>query len=341
MGDAATVYELFMAELMKLPPAQRAAALAGGELADGLDDAAGSAKTFDLIAANTIDTTSDAAKGFKAAADRVSAFDNALRRMTDPAFRAQQATRPADAADKLTERISEARKGTDGYSLTLDKNTDAGRENRRAIMDRASAILEEISTMVEQGASVEEVERRYIELREELIDQASAFTDTRLEAQQYVQELGMVPSSVYTAFDIVNNDQAHAKVDEILGQMDKIPPELHSRIRPLMDQDDYRAVLIHWRVLDEDSQRRLKLVPGGGIAASANAPRQRDDRKEVGLRQLRASQLVSSITSSAGTAGTRRSSPLATRRPPSRCSTPTHGSRAATGLLRRALRLRR
>lgn len=275
-ADAEKVYFALLEILGEMTPEQQAVAAAAVGLSDGLDDAKNSAKSFDYIAADLIDTTSDAAKEFEQAAGQASAFDTALRKLTDPAFRFEQAMLDQiDAADKLADRIAEAKEGTEGYGKTLDINTVAGRGNRRAIMDRAEAILEEVSAMKEQGYSLEEIEDRYIELREELVDQASEFTNTRHEAQQYVQQLDLVPSTIATAFEMIGQDEAHAEVDAIIEKLGGLPPEVLTWVQPLMDEGDYREVLRRLNALTVKTVSvGLKFVPGGaggalGLAGAA------------------------------------------------------------------------
>lgn len=105
-----------------------------------------------------------------------------------------------DALDRLTESVN-----TNGASINL--NTEAGRENRRALNDLARAAIEHLDQLKQQGASLEDVAFKEQQYKDQLYNSAIQIGMTKDQARQYVEQLHLVPGVVPTTM-LLNTDPA-------------------------------------------------------------------------------------------------------------------------------------
>lgn len=109
---------------------------------------------------------------------------------------ARDADRKFQAAiDDLTESVAE-------NGVTLDRSTDAGRANEAALDDIAEASLKRSETILKETSSQELATVAIQEGREELILALAQFGITGQAAEDYANDLGLIPANVGTAVDL-------------------------------------------------------------------------------------------------------------------------------------------
>lgn len=139
----------------------------------------------------------------------VQRLDDAARNLTQEFLSSEQgAIRYEGAVDRLEESIK--RNGR-----TMDVHTQAGRDNRQALLDLISSSNDTISSMQGQGRSVDDVKAKYQEQRQKLIDVATQLTGNRTTAQQYIDKLLQVPSERNTTLRVDNFDAINKTQDLI------------------------------------------------------------------------------------------------------------------------------
>ena len=104
---------------------------------------------------------------------------------------------------------------------TLDRNTEKGRNNEKAIIDQAGAILDEVTARHEQGDSLSEIlplyDRQVGRLRE-VMSQAGLTED---EIEDYIETLGLTPEQIATRViaDTGTAESAIARVTQMIGRI--------------------------------------------------------------------------------------------------------------------------
>ncbi|KRE74033.1 hypothetical protein [Arthrobacter sp. Soil762] len=113
-----------------------------------------------------------------------------------------------DSVDDLTAKLSE-------NGAQLDKNTTAGRDNIRAVLDQASAIEEMAKDSLAAGESTDTVTAKFNSQKDLLVNQLMpAFGGSRDAAQRYVDTVLKVPGNVKTDV-LVNDQEARNKLDAL------------------------------------------------------------------------------------------------------------------------------
>lgn len=116
-----------------------------GIATEGMSDAERAQVLLNLAMEGAEDPAETAAGAYKAAADKASELDSNLRMLIDAVNAANGVGQDAvsaniayqDALAGVDEVIQKAREGVEGYALTLDTNTQAGRDNMGMLNDLA------------------------------------------------------------------------------------------------------------------------------------------------------------------------------------------------------------
>lgn len=126
------------------------------------------------------------------AASTIDNLAEKIRNFGEDAYGARDAARDYYASlDELNESIQE--NGT-----TLDITTEAGRNNEQAIDDLARAVLEHSAATLDDTGSIEESNAAMADGREKLIDMLEQFGITGQAAEDYADDLGLIPNDVAT-----------------------------------------------------------------------------------------------------------------------------------------------
>lgn len=95
--------------------------------------------------------------------------------------------------------------------LTLDKNTEAGRENQRALIDQSQAAIEMATSQLQAGTSADVVAASLAAQREALLLQLDAMTGSRAESEQLAAAMGLIPTEVIT--EVKTNGAVESKTE--------------------------------------------------------------------------------------------------------------------------------
>lgn len=97
---------------------------------------------------------------------------------------------------------------------TLDIHTQAGRDNLSSLTALVNAGLARIQDLKDQGASTAEVSQATVDLQNQLLDLVQPFFNNREAARQFLEQLGLFPTSVTLTF--------YTNLPEILNQINRI-----------------------------------------------------------------------------------------------------------------------
>lgn len=122
-----------------------------------------------------------------------------------------------DGIDALNAKLAE-------NGATVDKNTVAGRENQRAIIDQAGVIEEMAKASLEAGGSVADVTTKFDAQKETLINQVTpAFGGSKEAARQYIEQILKVPPVTKTDVQLAGVAEAEAALRNFINQPRTIP----------------------------------------------------------------------------------------------------------------------
>lgn len=124
-----------------------------------------------------------------------------------------------DAARGLEQAIDDATETIATNGQTLDRNTEAGRDNEAALDDIASSTWKLVSALKEQYASTEDMQAAMQKGRDALIAAAEAAGMTADEAEALADELGMIPEDIAVDVD-ADTTSAQESVDQFLLSFD-------------------------------------------------------------------------------------------------------------------------
>lgn len=102
-----------------------------------------------------------------------------------------------------------------GFKASLDLGTQAGRDNSAALDDIASGTLDLAAATFTQTGSQEKANAKIMEGRSALIKALGQFGVTGAAAEKYADDLGLIPSNVYTAAKLTGVENARAILDNL------------------------------------------------------------------------------------------------------------------------------
>lgn len=189
--------------LNSLADGMDAAALKADALGDSTEGAAGGIEGASGATGEFVDITEEAVS----AADEFTEALEALAGVTLDVEKASLAW-----LDSLASLRDELRQG----ARTLDDSTQAGRDNRSAILDSIDAAIAHGAAVAEQTGSVEAGARATRKHINELIDQAAQAGIAKGEIKDYIRELNLTPSKIKTLIQLLGIDAAQAAIDRFI-----------------------------------------------------------------------------------------------------------------------------
>jgi TP901 family phage tail tape measure protein len=145
-----------------------------------------------MILADNLGITTGAAEDASAAFDDL---EERVRALIDSAFALNGVQRDVEEGiDNITEKLEE-------NGATIDRNTEAGRENEALIEEQVAAIAQLALTMAEQTGSAEEANAVLDEQRDRLHDVLKAAGLTEEQIDSYISVLDAVPSEIETVVE--------------------------------------------------------------------------------------------------------------------------------------------
>ncbi len=168
------------------------------------------------------DSSDDVAEGFEGvegaaedAADEVVEFIRVMEDYVGDAMSVDRASiRFAESLHNITERAEEAGGG-------IDIATEAGRQNRNAVMGATRAMWDEIDARLAAGESIEELMPLVHGHVDALIEEMEAIGLTEDEIQELIEAYGLVPEEIIT--NIEADDRATSVIGNVMGQLDRLP----------------------------------------------------------------------------------------------------------------------
>lgn len=120
-----------------------------------------------------------------------------------------------DAELALADAKARADEAARTNTATMDINTEAGRNNRRALLDLATASQNDLEARFKNGESIGVINERLTGHRDQLIKTAERMGMNRDEATKYVDQLNLVPAEVATEVKIHGIDTALSRVGQL------------------------------------------------------------------------------------------------------------------------------
>jgi len=114
-------------------------------------------------------------------------------------------------------------------AASLDLATDAGLDNREAIIDYANSLRDEIQARHEQGESLGDVLALYDDHVEALKDSMVQFGLSEDEAQAYIDTLGLTPDTLVSEM-IMNSDDAYQAAWDFYELTGRIPSSIETEV---------------------------------------------------------------------------------------------------------------
>lgn len=152
-----------------------------------------------------------------AAADQVKGLKDAIDGFASVTLSARDAERAfQESVDAAAESLKE-----NGNSL--DISTEKGRRNEAALDALARATLRSTAALSQTGATQEEIAEKMAEGRSELIKLLGQFGITGEAAQEYADNLGLIPKNIYTAVQLTGADEFLYKSELIKKALNDIP----------------------------------------------------------------------------------------------------------------------
>ena len=202
-----------------------------GELKTATDSAKRKAEAMGQDAAAT-DVASSAAEGFsgkaqqmtgstKQAEEAVKALESAVKSLTG--------FLSADAAvTSYTGKLQEMKAATDASSAAMNVQTKSGREARTQMNDLVGAAGTVIRTMLEQGASHQQVSAKANEMADQIDAAGRKAGYAAGETRKFTDQLRAVPASVSTNVT-ANVSQAYAAVGGFIGWAQRQSVTIHTQ----------------------------------------------------------------------------------------------------------------
>ncbi len=106
---------------------------------------------------------------------------------------------------------------------TLDVTTEAGRNNRQAMLDMAQSAMALAQARLEQTGSEDQFRQTLDQARDALFNQARQFFDTDEAAWAYVDQLLKVPEDVTTQVETPGLPEAKQGIAELIGAINRVP----------------------------------------------------------------------------------------------------------------------
>lgn len=177
-------------------------------------DAAGG-KTADELRTDLVGALGDLESGAVDTQQAVDDLKDALDKLFGVQLSQEEATSNYEAA------LDDLRSTLRGTNHDLSLNTEAGRENRAAVRDATSALVDKIKADADAGVSADKLRDRLIAGREALIDQGVAAGYGRKQMEGLLDQYNLTPKLIKTLVSADTND-AQDRVDRLLARINNL-----------------------------------------------------------------------------------------------------------------------
>lgn len=174
---------------------------------------------------NTV-AVEEAATATEALADELSDLNSAFDVTIGKNIGAQRAT------IELTEKVAGLTTTLGENGATLDLNTEAGRANRRAILDVAESAIASAQAYAEQTGDVEGARNQVALHTIALADQLRQAGLTEQQVRDYIDTIGLTPANIDTVFRATTTGAA-AAIRDYQRLLLQTPSEIETRFRAI------------------------------------------------------------------------------------------------------------
>jgi hypothetical protein len=109
------------------------------------------------------------------------------------------------------DQAAETKAAFEAGTVSLDKNTEAGRNNIRMLIDTSDAAIKQADSQLQSGTAADTVAASYDAQREAMLRQIDAITGNRTESEKLMATWGLFTKEIST--EIKTNGAAQAKTD--------------------------------------------------------------------------------------------------------------------------------
>ncbi|HEX6685016.1 MAG TPA: hypothetical protein VF062_19660 [Candidatus Limnocylindrales bacterium] len=134
------------------------------------------------------------------------------------------------AQDQMSSVLNGLKGEIDGTNKSLEGTSEAAIKNRAAISDGVSAINELVAAQSAAGASSLEVALTMDEQRAALIRQGEAAGLSKKQVESLINQMGLTPEVIRTAFEAAGIDSVDAKTQALLHRYNALPPKVQTDI---------------------------------------------------------------------------------------------------------------
>lgn len=238
--QAVDVYYAFVDILSKTPDAVDDAAQATIADAEALDAVAEAGREANRVSGATVTLIESVGQRARESAQQAGYFASELERLAGNQISLQAAQDDLlgqfAALDQIVADVAE---GVEGASLSLDENTEAGRNNRREFRSAAEGILQYGRAMIETGESVGDTAAEMRAQTETLVAQLQQFGLTEDEARAYLDTLGLTPENINTAVNLYGDQVARERLQAVLDDAENIPTDVATKIQADIDDGSF------------------------------------------------------------------------------------------------------
>lgn len=196
--------------------------LATGDLVPVVDEATDAVTGYNTAQGEAEGATDETTGAVQEQVDALTGLQEQLEGTANLLLGSRGAMRDFEAA------IDDAAAAAEKNGKTLDRNTEAGRENEAAldgIVQKAHAAAD---AQLELNGSAEEADAVMTRAREKFIETAEAMDMSREEAEALADQLGLIPQFVEARVEVeVDPD---GKVPEFTGILSDIPPATNTTV---------------------------------------------------------------------------------------------------------------
>lgn len=127
----------------------------------------------------------------------------------------------AAASDAWASGLRNLEDGLAKSNRSLRGNTDAATQNREAVRDQVSNLLDLVSAQAETGAGAKQLEGQMRRGRQAIIDAGKAANISEDDMEAYLEVLGLTPENIRTEVRALTRE-ANANLDETQGKVDDL-----------------------------------------------------------------------------------------------------------------------
>ncbi len=121
--------------------------------------------------------------------------------------------------DSIAELGKELRKG----QRTLDDNTQAGRDNRAAILSSVDAALQHAAAVAQETGSIDKGAAAAARHIEQIMGEAAAAGISRGAIRDYIEQLNLTPAEIRTKIRLLGGEEATHEVERFKLALDQLP----------------------------------------------------------------------------------------------------------------------